>query len=80
VTTTNSPGSDSPAAGAPTIRATQFNEHEEWSTMLARMIREQDVDMALPFDCADPRVNFAVRGWFLIPKGSGFKHVADSGA
>lgn len=30
----------------------------------------RDADLAIPFDCAGSRVQFAVPGWFVFPKGS----------
>lgn len=77
MTTTNSPGSDSPAAGAPTIAVTQFNEQESPEHVIARLAKEQRVDMLIPFDCADPKVPFAVRGYFVVPDKGLFKWVGD---
>lgn len=34
----------------------------------------KDVDFAYPVDCADPRANFVVVGWFVIPKGQAVKN------
>jgi hypothetical protein len=38
----------------------------------SRLISElmEDCDLAIPVDCADPRVQFSVAGWFVCPKGS----------
>lgn len=30
----------------------------------------EDADMAIPFDCADRRAQFVVKGYFVFPKGA----------
>ena len=50
------------------VEVTQFREDEELNLVLAELMA--DVDMAIPVDAADPRVQYAVRGWFVFPRGS----------
>lgn len=40
----------------------------------------QEADNAMMVDCADPRIELVVRGWFLFPKGSLVKAEVDGAA
>ena len=46
----------------------QFNEEEPLERLLVALMK--DTDMCIPVDCADPRVQFTVKGWFVCPRGS----------
>lgn len=59
------------------IPAILFNEHESPEKVIARLCLEQDADIVVPFDCADPRVPFMVRGFFVVPKNAAFKWVGN---
>lgn len=50
------------------MEVVQYREDETPEKVLVALMK--DVDMAIPFDCADPRVQFVVKGWFICPKGS----------
>lgn len=58
----------------------EFNAKETPEHCIARLIKEQNADMAIAFDCADPRVNFKVVGFFVVPDGAAFKLVANHSA
>jgi hypothetical protein len=50
------------------VEVVQHREDEPEAAVLHGLMAE--ADMAIPFDCADRRVQFVVRGWFVFPKGS----------
>ena len=50
------------------VEVLQFREDEPEAAVLHGLMK--DTDMALPVDCADPHVQFVVRGWFVFPRGS----------
>lgn len=42
--------------------------HPVEQKVLSELMR--DKDLCVPVDCADPHVQFVVKGWFAFPKGS----------
>lgn len=59
---------------------TQFNEHESADSVIRRLIAEANADIVVQVDCADARVNFEVKGWFVVPDKAVWKVTGESGA
>jgi hypothetical protein len=62
------------------VEVVEFNKEEPLTQVIGRLCREANADIVIPFDCADPHVNFEVKGYFVIPDQSAWKWVADRGA
>lgn len=53
------------------MEVVQLREDERTEAVIAELMLEADTVMAV--DCADQRVGFAVKGYFVFPKGSVLK-------
>ena len=59
------------------MEVNEFNADESPEKCIARLCREQQVDMVIQFDAADRRANMTVLGFFVLPDLSLVKSSAE---